>query len=348
MIVDKEYCMSSYLMYRTICDDDRTFFENTKPNLYSKEYPVDSITNSFELEESLRRSVEAATKDGKTALALSAGIDSAILAKFMPKGSTVYTFKCIVPGMQVVDESIQAAKYAKECGLVHKIVEIYWEDFEAFTPKLVRHKMAPCHSIEVQIYKAALQAKKDGFERIIFGESADIKYGGMSGLLSKDWIFGEFVERYAYVKPWFALKKPVHILDPIARHTYNGVVDVHEFVNDVFYREAMGSYQNACETADIDLIVPYRYTNMDCPIDLERIRRGENKYLVREVFNRLYPDYETPVKTPMPHPMNEWFSDWEGPKREEFWPNCVKGMTGDQKWMLYALECYLNVMEGKA
>lgn len=37
----------------------------------------------------------------------------------------------------------------------------------------MRHKKAPIHSIEVQIYKADLQAKADGIDTIIFGEAAD-------------------------------------------------------------------------------------------------------------------------------------------------------------------------------
>ena len=114
---------------------------------------------------------------------MSGGIDSAIIAKYMPKGSTAYTFKCVVPGTEVTDESAQAAKYAKECGLKHKVIEIYWEDFVRFAPELMKHKGAPIHSIEVQIYKAALKAKEEGFERLIFGESSDVSYGGLSCLL---------------------------------------------------------------------------------------------------------------------------------------------------------------------
>ncbi len=64
----------------------------------------------------------------------------------------------------------------------------------AYTPLLMRHKGAPIHSIEVQIYKAAFMARQKGFTKMIFGENADIIYGGMDGLLSKDWLFGEFVK----------------------------------------------------------------------------------------------------------------------------------------------------------
>lgn len=137
-----------------------------------------------------------------------------IWAKFMPKGSTAYTFRCIVPGIQVVDETPVAAKYAQECGLKHKIVEIFWEDFEWFSSLLMKRKGAPIHSIEVQIYKAALQAKEEGIDALIFGENADVIYGGMDGLLSKDWLLGDFIERYSYVLPYKVLRNPVMVLEP--------------------------------------------------------------------------------------------------------------------------------------
>lgn len=62
------------------------------------------------------------------ALELSGGIDLAILMKCMPKDAIAYTFKCIVPDKEVVDDTTVAIKYAQECGLKHRIVEIWWED----------------------------------------------------------------------------------------------------------------------------------------------------------------------------------------------------------------------------
>ena len=262
----------------------------------------------------------------------------------MPKGSVAYTFKCIVPGIDVIDESPKAARLAEENGLVHKIVEINWEDFEKYAPILMKHKGAPIHSIEVQIHKAGLQALKDGHEAIIYGESADLNYGGLSALLARDWTVGEFIDRYSYVKPYYALKDFDLITEPIMKYTHNGIVDVHEFNREFYLNEAMGSYTNACETAGIQLSTPYANTRMAVPLDLERIRGGENKYFVREVFSRLYPSFVIPTKTPMPRPMDEWFKDWKGPERSEFWPNCVKNMTGDQKYYIWALEKFLNML----
>ena len=62
-------------------------------------------------------------------------------------------------------------------------------------------KWAPVHSIEPQIYKAAIRAKKDGVKMILVGESADLIFGGMDQLISKDWSFDDFVNRYTFLMP---------------------------------------------------------------------------------------------------------------------------------------------------
>lgn len=344
-MVDKKYCMSSFLMYRTIADETKCFKEGWKPNLFHVDFPRIPVHNSEDLEEAIRMQMQEWTKDGKAALALSGGIDSAILAKYMPKGSKAYTFQCIVPGMEVTNEVPQAKKYAKECGLEHEVVEIYWEDMEKYAPILMKHKGAPIHSIEVQIYKAALKAKEDGFERLIFGESSDVNYGGMSGLMSKDWTYGEFVERYTYLMPYRVLKEAQLLLVPYQKYEKKGYIDAHEFCRTLFLEEGMGSYTNACKCAGIHMETPYVHTILAEPLDYERVRRGENKYIVREVFDRLYRDYKIPDKLPMPRATNEWLKDWKGPTRPEFYPNCTVGLTGDQKWLVWALEKFLNLLE---
>ncbi len=245
----------------------------------------------------------------------------------------------------MTNEVPQAAKYAEECGLEQAVIPIYWEDFENYAPILMRHKGAPIHSIEVQIYKAALQAKADGFERIIFGESADCNYGGQSGLMSKDWTLGEFIDRYSYVKPYKVLKDYVMPIDPIIRNTRDGYVDAHEFMRTFFLEESMGSYVNACQCADIDLAAPFSNTYLNVPLDYNKVRSGENKYVVREVFSMLYPDFIQPAKLPMPRALNEWLKNWQGPRRPEFWPHCTDNMTGDQKWYVWCLEKFFNLYD---
>ena len=327
--------MSSFLMYRMTKPEQ----VNTIANHYPNRIP---IYNSFELESYLEERINQVSGN-KTAIALSGGIDSAILAKYMPKGSIAYTFKSVVPNVEVTDETPMAAKYAKECGLQHKIVEIYWEDYLKYADKLMTHKNAPIHSIEVQIYKAALQAKEDGIDTIVYGEAADAVYGGLSMLLSKDWRIGEFIQRYSFLLPYMVLKDPELPIEPFKKWEKNGFIDPHQFISNFFIQESVASYINAAKLAQINLILPYPETYLASSIDYTRIRAGENKYLVREIFERLYLGFDIPVKTPMPRPMNEWLRDWMGPQRDEFWQDCVQLLSGDQKWLVWSLERFLNI-----
>lgn len=347
MTADRAYCMSSFLMLRTIADRSKTFREGIEPRFFHAEYPRTPVYTSHELEELLRRCVEEETRGGKAALALSGGIDSAVLARFMPKGSVAYTFQCRVPGVEVTNEVPQAARYAEACGLEHRVIEIRWEDFTELAPVLMERKGAPIHSIEVQIGKAACRAKADGFSTLIFGESADVNFGGHDGLLSRDWSPEAFIRRYSYVMPHRVLRDPCFVTEPFLRYADGERMDTHEFIRNCYYEESMGSYQNACEAAEIRCSAPYSHAFLGVPLDLQRVRNGESKYLVREMFHRLYPGWEAPRKIPMPRPMNEWLKDWPGPVRPEFYPHCTDEMSGDQKWLVWALETYLNLLDGE-
>ena len=344
-IVDKTYCASSYLQYRTVYDRSRCFAEGIEPSYIPDCENRAEIHDSRELGEHIASEMKRYVTENHAALALSGGIDSAILAKYMPEGAQSYTFKCVVPGIEVADETPIAAKYAAECGLKHHVIEMWWEDFERYAPILMRHKGAPIHSIEVQIYKAALQAKADGYDAMIFGESADANYGGMSNLLARDWSFEEFVERYSYVDPSKVLREWMCVTEPIEKYTVDSKTDVHEFMRNVFLRESLSSYHNACECAGIKFLSPFATSRLAVPLDIERVRRGENKYLVREVFNNLYPSYEIPPKWPMPRATNEWFRDWEGTKRPEFQTDCHKTLNGDQRWLVWCLERFFQMLE---
>jgi len=335
-------------MYRIVLDRTRAFSD--KYPLTYLPFPQDRepIASSEDLMASLKRQIEEKTKGHKCALALSGGIDSAILLKLMPEGTVAYTFKCVVPGMQVTDESITAKKYIEYArpDMTHKIVEITWEDMEHYAPELMKRKGAPIHSIEVQIHKAALQAKADGCDLFVFGETADCIYGGHSQLLSQDWTIGSFIDRWSFVLPYHVLRHPVMDLDVYYEYAKeDGMMDVPRFLTMFESEASWNSYMNACGLADMDFFSPYAQTIMCEPLDLERVRHGENKYLVREVFQSLYPDFTVPPKTPMPRPVNEWLKDWKGPKREEFLPGCVRDLTGDQKWLCWALEKFLDIID---
>ena len=347
MKVNKNLGLSSYFMYRYGFNESISISDKYPNHIEDINFERVPVKNSKDLELALKNKIEDVTSDGDAVLALSGGMDSAILAKFMPEGSTAYTFRCIIPGVKVTDESERAAYYAKCCKLEHEIIDITWEDIEKTIIPLMKHKGGPIHSIESQIYIAALKAKNEGFSKVIFGENADIIFGGMDGLLQKDWLFNEFVDRYTYVKPYHVLKEPELPLEPFYEFENDGHIDGHDFINKYFRQEALGTYNNACDTAGIKFIGPFSQTVMDCSIDYERIRSGDTKYLIREVFNRLYDGISIPEKIPMPRPVNEWFADWAGPTRPEFIPHCTDNMSGDQKWMVWCAEKYLDLIDKK-
>ena len=345
MIEDKEYSMSSFLMYRRVVDRNKSFKKNMAINTIPETWNKELINNSNDLEIHLKKRMKEITSDGKAVLALSGGIDSAVLARLMPENSETYTFKCIADGKKVIDETIRAKRYANECKLNNKIIEINWQDMKDCSKILMAHKNAPIHSIEVQIYKAAVEAKKAGFTKMIFGEAADVNYGGLSNILSRDWLVGEFIERYSYVKPWVVLKNPQIDFSYFLDYQENGYINVHEYLRNFDIIESLNSYKNACETAGIEFVAPYADTYLNVPLDIKRIRKGGNKYLIREIFNKMYKNFELPDKIPMPRPTEEWLRDWEGPTRTEFIPGCVKNLTGDQKWLVWALEKFLNIID---
>ncbi len=344
-MVDKRFCMSSYLMYRYVHDSNYCFDNNQPINIVDLNFTRTPVKDSETLCSVLRRYVENACLDNNAALALSGGIDSAILAKLVPQGTKTYTFRCIIPGKEVFDESQTAKHWAEMNNLDHEVIDIYWDDIVSATDACMKHKGAPIHSIEAQIYIAAKHAVKAGKSKFIFGENADIIYGGMDGLISKDWLYCEFVDRYTYVMPYKVLRDPVLPLDPYLSFEDNGHIDGHKFINKYFRQEALGTYTNACQSAGIDFVGPYSMTYLDHELDYNRIRSGETKYIVRELFRKLYPDENIPAKIPMPRPVNEWFEDWRGPIRPEFIPHCTDNMNGDQKWMVWCLERFLNLLD---
>lgn len=54
---------------------------------------------------------------------------------------------------------------------------------------------------------------------------------------------------------------------------------------------------------------------------------------------------EIPEKIAMARAVDIWLADWEGPKRAEFKDDCIEGLTGEQKFLIYSLERFLDLME---
>ena len=281
---------------------------------------------------------------GEVGILLSGGMDSAILASYLRPGSHAYTF---TSDTGVFDADIErAASYCRHFDLQHHLIDISFSDYQKYTPIVMAHKWAPVHSIEPQIYKAAIAAKKDGVKIMLVGESADLIFGGMDKLISKEWGFDEFVKRYTFLDPVSVLEHPV---DMSARYepfrTKDGI-DYLRFMDEVFSIESSSSYLNAFEVAELPYYDPYAKLIMADPLDLRRVRNGEPKYLIRELFALRYPGTVIPAKIPMPRPVDAIFKDWEGPSLPEFRKDIdMSQLTGNQKWQLWCAELFLDLFE---
>jgi asparagine synthetase B (glutamine-hydrolysing) len=344
-IIDKNYCMSHYMAFRFIKDENINFYDGLSHTVFKPrdEKEITPVYTTDDIDRIIREKIKEFYIPNKTAILLSGGMDSAVLASYLPKGTKAYTFHCIAEG--AIDEREQAKKYCDAYGLNQEIIEMNWSDFEELTPEILKADGVPFHSIEVQLLKAAKYAKSQGIERFIIGESSDLIYGGMDKLISKDWNFDEFYNRYNFVEPSIALKNPIGVKDIYEKYRLpNNKIDFMKFMDEVFSIESSTSYMHAFKIAGIDYLDPYTYTKMALPLDLNRVRNGEPKYMIRELFAKRYPNIPVPNKIPMPRATTQWLKDYKV-SRSEFIPNCTENMTGDQKWLCWCLEQFLNIYE---
>ncbi|MBO4777989.1 MAG: asparagine synthase [Bacteroidales bacterium] len=343
-MIDTNFCMSSYLAFRYIIEKQYDFFEG----LHHENYPsvpeneMKLVGTAREIDAAIEEQI-APLRKKKCGILLSGGMDSAIVASYLP-GIDAYTFR-FLGGEYQKDELERAQYYAKQNNMRLHYVDIDWSVIDDCLDVIMQRKGAPVHSIEPQIYAAAKQAKNDGIELMFIGDGSDYVFGGMDGLLSKDWDYDAWIRRFIYLNPEEILRNPVDVTYVFEKYKRaGGKVDFQKCMDDIATEESYGSYSNAFETAGLAYFDPYAIMKMSQPLDLKRVRNGESKYLIRELFSTKYPDIPVPNKLPMPRPVDIYFANWEGPKRKEFRSDLnMTSFSGNQKWLLYCLERFLNL-----
>lgn len=123
-------------------------------------------------------------------------------------------------------------------------------------------------------------------------------------------------------------------------------IDFLRFMDEVFAIESSTSYWHMFQKNNMRYLDPAQKVRMSAPLDLYRIRNGEPKYIVRELFSMRYKGMEIPNKIPMPREVDYWLRDYE-PKRDEFLLSPNIQLSGDQKWQLFCLEQFLNIFDPK-
>lgn len=345
MTVDKNYCMSSYLAFRFIVDDDKEFkegFDHNRNKIKFTDSNVIPCKTADDIDREIKKQFDE-LKGKKLGLLLSGGMDSACLASYM-KGMDAYTFR-FINGEFGQEELKRAETYAKEYEMNLHYVDINWNTVLDCVDKLMSEKCCPISIIETQIYHAIEEAKEDGIELMIVGECADANFYGMDKLMSKDWTFDDFVKRFNYTEPSDVLKNPVDITGYYEPYRINGnMIDFLKFMDDLV--EPPSSFFNAFKVGEMNYFDPYKLLVMADKVDLNRIRNGESKYLIRDLFRKCYPNIPVPVKVAMPRPVDYYFKDWKGPTRPEFKDNLdISKFTGNQKWQIWCLERFLNNIE---
>lgn len=95
-----------------------------------------------------------------------------------------YIYPAIISEFQK-DELERTKQFADHYKLNLHYIEIDWDIVEKSLPAVMKHKGAPVHSIEPQIYYAAQQAKKDGITMMVIEDGADYVFGGMDGFCQR-------------------------------------------------------------------------------------------------------------------------------------------------------------------
>ena len=347
MAIDKKYCMSSYMAFRYIEDDNKDFYEGIHHESIAP-VPAEKRSLCFtadDVDNELEKQFQRIKKENKKlGIMLSGGMDSAVLASYM-SGCDAYTFRFLAGDYQK-EELKRAEYYAKYYNLNLHYIDIGWETVEKYIDEIMIAKAAPVHSIEPQILQGAYQAKNDGIELMILGESCDSIFGGLDGLLSKDWKLEEFMHRYMFTNPVDVLEEPENMQYLFERYRKGEYIDFQKFIDDIFAIESASSYLNAYNVAKLDYYTPYSYLKVGGGLDLQRIRNGESKYLIRELMRKKYPEFPVPEKIPMPRPVDSYFAEWAGPTRKEFKKNLdMSKFSGNQKWQIWCLERFLNLYE---
>jgi hypothetical protein len=274
-------------------------------------------------------------------LLLSGGIDSAILASYMPRGTPAITIQ--FKARATLDESHIARVYADECGLEHHVIEISWSDYLVLSPPLMTHKSAPLHPVEIALHKAAILARDLGIRKLVVGNGADTNFGGMDKLLSRDWSASEFQARYSFVEPATVLCNPTAQSHVFKRFERNGTFDTLRFLREIHGPGISEAFANAIASTGVELITPYERLALKSKLDIARIRGGEPKYLLNQLFKQRYATLAPPKKIPFARPMEEWLSEWSGPSSQMFREALdITMFSGEQRWLLFTLDQFLK------
>ena len=205
-----------------------------------------------------------------------------------------------------MDEVNQARIYADKFGLRLIEVPVTFQDVLDYQDDLMLQKGEPLSPIEIGLHKMAVRALDFGLENLITGSGADLCFGGLFNLLSKKWTNEEFKERYTFVNPNKVMKVEAEPYDFYKDYNGQPYFKLDEFMSEIYGTATTKYFNNAMKLAGITLKAPYEYIHRDFELDYQRIKNGEEKYFLRELFRERVGDLFVPRKYPLPRPLKIW------------------------------------------
>ena len=267
---------------------------------------------------------------------LSGGLDSAILARFMPAGSMAYTIDYAEAGNR--SEFREAAQFLAK-GVRHQQVLINRRQFFQAADDLVVRKRMPLVPHEAAVAIATQQARQDGVTHLVGGFGADTGFGGFSNYYrNRRW--EDFAAHMLpkYWNPAVVLNESGDVAWVARQYVEAGTVDVQNFLKEV------GVEGNAVATTiqalGLTPVFPYADMRYGRRFDVGRIVSGDTKYLLKSLFRRLCPNHTPARKFPLHVPYNQWMMGYQ-PSRKEFKPTLkLQPDQGKRNALVYSLERY--------
>ena len=336
-------CVGCFLRYRSFPHDITPFMQKKHfaiektPTKISNENDLDKYLNSF------FKSIDF----NKTGIMLSGGIDSSLLASYMPKGS--YAFTIAYPEMKNKDEVDRAKFFAKTFGLKLVVVEVTFQDVLRFHDELVINKGQPLSSIEIGIYKMCLEAKKQNLDSLITGMGADGVFGGTFNLMSRDWTNKEFVERFTYIRPEVVMKNAVDSMEFYEMYYGNPYFDMFGFLDDVESEYTVSYFANPADLSGIKLYAPFESCVRNFELDRSEMLNGNEKKLLRLLFKKHNGFEFSGIKKAFPRPIEYWENLYCDKLDDIFYSDSFARLNNsEQKWILFTTNRFIKLYKSSS
>jgi len=125
-------------------------------------------------------------------------------------------------------------------------------------------------------------------------------------------------------------------------HTFN----IERFLEQNYHGMTMQSFWHIPDMVGVSMYCPWGEIGMVRPLDLQRIRHGEPKYIVQEAFRTLSGDCPVPEKIPFTRPdyLRAGFYTRDIPfLRKDI---DIPELSAQQRWMLFCLCNFYRVARG--